>query len=60
VYAPGLVDNVKTVVYQTGPLASTPPADTLRAMIIAIDGLDSVGHAIWLMPRYSSKMPKPH
>ena len=24
--------------YQTGPLASTPPADTLRAMIIAIDG----------------------
>ena len=37
-YAPGLIDSVNGGLYQTGPLASTPPADTLRAMIIAIDG----------------------
>ena len=37
-YAPGLIDCVNARLYQTGPLASTPPADTLRAMIIAIDG----------------------
>jgi cytidylate kinase len=38
VYAPGLIDCVNAGLYQTGPLASTPSADTLRTMIIAIDG----------------------
>jgi cytidylate kinase len=38
VYAPDLIDRVDGRLYQTGPLASTPPADTLSRMIIAIDG----------------------
>jgi cytidylate kinase len=38
VYALGLIDCVNGRSYQTGPLASTLPADTLRRMIIAIDG----------------------
>ena len=37
-YAPDLIGEVEARLYQTGPLASTPSADTLRAMIIAIDG----------------------
>jgi cytidylate kinase len=38
VYAPDLIDRVDGGLYQTGPLASTLPADTLPRMIIAIDG----------------------